>query len=367
MNSSMVSNARYVLVTDDYPPQVGGVARYVGELVKRSNGVMRVIVPEGRETRGPGEVAARPFRGKGWPAWWPVFRICKSIDRTREMIVVTHLLPIGTAAWLARRSGGAPYVVICHGLDVRLAARNVWKRWLARRILRSAETVIANSRVTAEGIRKLFGISAAVVLPGGARTDFPDRRTARMRCGVAEGERVVLAVARLVQRKGFDRLIDAVNMLPPADDVRLVIIGDGPERNLLQARATGSVHRIEFLTDASDECVSEWYAAADVFCLPVAASAEDVEGFGIVFIEAASAGLPVVSTRTGGVPEAVLDGETGVLLDPGGDPRDLARALTRLLGDESLRRRLGEAGRARALRDFRWDDRWEAFEKAVSA
>jgi phosphatidylinositol alpha-1,6-mannosyltransferase len=276
------------------------------------------------------------------------------------MLVISHLLPIGTAARIARMFGGAPYILICHGMDVRLAARSAWKRTLARWILFGAKQVISVSRSTAETVMRLSGITSGIVYPGGVRTDLPERETARRRLGVELHEHVILTVARLVERKGIDHLIAAVGMLPSADRVRLVVIGNGPELHLLQAAAKDATHKIDFYTDASDACVAEWYAAADVFCLPARESSTDVEGFGIVFIEAASAGLPVIAGNTGGVAEAVVDGETGLLIDPE-DPREIARALTRVLGDADLRKRLGEAGRARALRDFRWDDRWSLF------
>jgi len=361
----MLSARSYVLVTDDYPPQRGGVARYLGELVRYSNGAMRAIVPEGHETIGPGKVTSRRFSHSLWPRWWPIVRACRAVNQSREVIVVSHLLPIGTAAWCSRLLGGAPYALICHGLDVRCVMRTPWKRWLSRRILRSAVAVIANSASTADAVKAISGVTADIVYPGGAKTDLPERETARTRLGIGLNEHVILAVARLVERKGIDRLIDAVNMLPRSDAIRVVIVGNGPELPILRSLAEGSPHRVDFYPDASDACVAEWYASADVFCLPVRDSRFDVEGFGIVYIEAASAGLPVIATRTGGVTEAVIDGETGVLIE-GGDPRDVARALMRILGDRDVRDRLGRAGRERALRDFRWDDRWRQFERALT-
>jgi phosphatidyl-myo-inositol dimannoside synthase len=360
----MPSVSSYVLVTNDYPPRVGGVARYLGELVRYSGGAMRVIVPEGFATSGPGAMTSRRFRRTIWPTWWPIVKICRSLDRERETIVVSHVLPIGTAAWISRLTGGPAYILICHGLDVRLASRNFWKRWLASRIIRSASAVIANSSSTAEAVRALFGRTASVIHPGGARTDLPAREAARMRLGLEDGEYAILAVGRLVERKGIDRLLSAIRMLPPADKIRVVIVGNGPELPILRSLAKDSPHRVEFYPDASDENVAEWYAAADVFCLPTRESAADVEGFGIVYIEAASAGLPVIAAKSGGAAEAVVDGETGLLVDSE-DPRDIARALMRVLGDPEIRSRLGSAGRERAFREFRWEDRWGMFKSAV--
>lgn len=362
----MPDDARFVLVTTDYPPMRGGVARYLGELVKGAGDRVRVIVPDGMETTGPGRVEHARLDRHAWPAWCPAVRIFKRAGKDGETAIVSHVIPIGTAAKIARFFGGAPYVLICHGLDVRLASRSAWKRFLARTVIRGASCVIANSHSTAEAVKRISGVDANIVNPGGALTGLPDRETARTRHGIAPGDSVILTVSRLVERKGIDRLIEAVKMLPRFDTIRVAIVGDGPELPILRALAADAPHRIDFYPDASDACVAEWYAASDVFCLPVRESADDVEGFGIVFIEAASAGLPVVATKTGGIAEAVVDGETGILVDPSEDPRDLARALTRVLGDADLRHRLGDAGRTRALRDFRWEDRWRQFEEIVT-
>jgi phosphatidyl-myo-inositol dimannoside synthase len=362
----MANDTRFLLVTTDYPPMRGGVARYLGELVKGAGNRVRVVVPEGMETKGPGRIERKMFFRRAWPVWWPAVKICQRAGKDGETLIVSHVLPIGTAARIARLFGGAPYVLICHGLDVRLASRKAWKRLLARVVMRGAAHVIANSHSTAEAVKRISGVGAKVIYPGGALSGLPDRETARTRHGIAPGEYVILAVSRLVERKGIDRLIEAVKMLPRYDTVRVAIVGDGPEIGILRSLVKETPHRIDFFTDASDDCVKEWYAAADVFCLPVRASDDDVEGFGIVFIEAASAGLPVVSTKTGGITEAVLDGETGILVEPSEDPREIARTLTRVLGDADLRKRLGDAGRARALRDFRWEDRWRQFEEIVT-
>ncbi len=352
----MRDHAPFVLLTTDYPPQRGGVARYLSALVEGSSGQMRVIVPE--ELRATGDqVERKHLFWSVWPRWWPMVRVCRELGADPCTLVVSQILPVGTAARIARMFGGAPYVVICHGMDVRLAERSSWKRSLARWILRGATRVIANSHSTSDVVTRISGIVPGIVYPGGVRTDLPDRGTARTRLGVGSEEHVILSVARLVERKGIDHLISAVGMLPTADQVRLVVIGDGPELKLLQSAAQGSPHRIDFFTDASDACAAEWYAASDVFCLPARESSTDVEGFGIVFIEAASAGLPVIAGKTGGVSEAVVDGETGLLIDPT-DTRELARTLLRVLGDADLRKRLGDAGRMRALRDFRWETRW---------
>lgn len=122
--------------------------------------------------------------------------------------------------------------------------------------------------------------------------------------------------------------------------------------------------RVRFIHEADDAERNAWYAASDAFALPVRDEGDDVEGFGIVFLEAALAGLPSVAGRSGGAPEAVLDGETGLLVDST-DPQAIAGAVQRLRADPELRRRLGRTGCERGLRDFRWEDRWGKLRSSI--
>ena len=358
-----MSNSSPYLITVDYPPETGGVARYLFELVKASKGEMKVIVPAGQGLGGDGVIAKSLFRTQ-WPRWWPVIGACLALKRKAKAILVSHVLPIGTAAMISRWLGGPKYVLLLHGLDIRLANRSFWKRVLFKMIVFFAGHIIVNSEAT----RRLFAQATGsdrpvtVIHPAVADHSFSDRKKARDVLGISPEEHIVLAVARLVERKGVDALIQSIQHLPPGDRIRVVIIGDGPESSKLHELARDSKHRIQFLSQTSDEHKWEWYAAANVFCLPVKDFSDDLEGFGIVFLEAALAGLPVIAGKSGGVSEAVVDRETGILVNSN-DTKEIGRALMMLLGDPDLQKRYGLAGRERALRDFRWEDRWESYQK----
>jgi phosphatidylinositol alpha-1,6-mannosyltransferase len=192
--------------------------------------------------------------------------------------------------------------------------------------------------------------------PGVEPLTFPEKMAARALLRVPAPQKVVLSVARLVPRKGIDRLIEAVKALP--DDVLLVVVGDGEDLPRLKELAAPLADRVRFVTDASDETRNAWYAAADVFALPVREEAGDVEGFGIVYLEAALAGLPSIAGRSGGAAEAVVDGETGYVVED--EVRAVAAMLQTLLQDPLLRLKMGAAARERAKSKFRWADRWEA-------
>jgi phosphatidylinositol alpha-1,6-mannosyltransferase len=353
------------LITLDYPPEKGGVARYLGELVRASHGgIETVVVEQNHDLSGPGSMVPRELFWHGWPKWLPMVRVCWEM-RTSHDIIVSHLLPVGTSAMLARWFGGAPYAVICHGLDVRLAASRPLKKFIANLVLRNASLVVVNSASTAKTIKYITPeLDPLVLTPGVTTPGSMTKQEARTHLGIAETEEIILAAGRIIKRKGFDVLLEATERLKDREQVRTVIVGDGPELATLKQLAEHLKHPVRFVTDAADDEMHAWYAAADVFCMPTRESTTDVEGFGIVFLEAASHGLPVVATNVGGVGEAVVDGETGVLV-PQNDVATLADELRRLLSDPALRSLLGEAGRDRALRDFQWSDRWEQLKKAL--
>lgn len=273
---------------------------------------------------------------------------------SRFSLLVSEILPWGTVAWLARKLGGPRYAVIVHGLDLRNAAAIPRKRQLARRVFRGAYRIIANSAYTASLARELgappdritvipppIGITPALALP--AQT--PDVRRAHN----LEHARIILSVGRLIARKGFDTLIQAMAVVQRTHPrAVLAIVGDGPERQRLQALAKREQIAVRFLGALDDATTAAWYRACDLLALlPRELPNNDIEGFGIVYLEAAVFGKPSVGTQSGGVPEAVLDNETGLLVPPN-DPAAAATAITRLLSDRDLANRLATAARTRA-------------------
>jgi len=355
---------KVALVTLDYPPERGGVARYLGNLVAWSNDMIDVFVNGSHPSSGPGKVHQVRLLARGPFAWRPMIPFMRSLKKYGyQQVLVSHVLPVGTAAYIARKLGGLSYSVIVHGLDLRLAQTNNRKAWLTRQILKEAEHVIANSRAIAAEINAFEpSIYPKVLTPGAEPFEIPERADARRVIGLAEQAFVMLAVARHVPRKGLDRLVEAMGFLPK--EVHLVMIGDGPDRQRIEAIAWRFRDRVRLLTSATDLERNLWYAASDVFVLPVREETSDIEGFGIVFLEAALAGLPVIAGKSGGAPEAIVDGVTGLLIDPH-NPKEIAEAVKALFDRPDIGRQFGEAGRLRALRDFRWEDRAQSFRQIL--
>jgi phosphatidylinositol alpha-1,6-mannosyltransferase len=344
---------KILLATYEYPPDFGGVATYLGGLFgalpKESVKILKFKMPAARF---------------GWLLHLP--RLWRS-SRQVDIVVVSHVLPLGTSAMMI----GKPYAVIVHGLDLRSAAVQPRKKKIASRVLKNAKLLIANSRATASEL-SAFGLdpaSALILTPCPGLADFSDRTGLLARPEVSgrinldawdvRGKRVLLSVGRFVPRKGFDRLIRLLPELRKAcGDVVLIIAGAGAEEGRLRSDAalSGVERHVRFVIAPDRETLASLYKAADVFALAVRAMKDDIEGFGLVFLEAALFGVPSVSSRIGGVPEAIEDGRTGLLADPESDG-DLYEKLRRLLNDRDEASRLGQAARARVLSDFLWKDR----------
>lgn len=349
----------WTLYTLEYPPQNGGVARYLADLVKASNGQMQVIVPEGHPVTDD-MVRRVKFFGRGLISWWPLVQRMRALPRTETRLLVSHILPIGTAAWIASYLGGPRYTILFHGLDLRLSQRSAWKRWLVRRIVKRAEAIAVNSVFVANECKELFPDREALVLtPGYEPHPLPSKQEARKQLKMSEGERILLIVCRLVTRKGIDRAIEALSAV--SSSARLVVIGDGPDRARLEQLAQSFGSRVSLVGALDDRSRDLWYAASDVFVFPVRNEGADIEGYGIVCLEAAAAGLPVIVGQGGGASETVVDGVTGLVADAE-QPGTLAEAINTVLEDDTLRHAMGERGRERVLAEGRWIDRWKKLE-----
>lgn len=324
-------------------------------------------MPRDREfdSRQPYAIIRRELISGGWywPTWLPAVARLGALARKKKFaaLLVGQILPYGTVALIVRQRMGVPYWVVVHGMDVaRLGGR---KRLLARLILARAEGVIANSFATADLVSG-YGISAAkifVLTPGVSepRISMATARHLREQFGLA-GKRVLLTVGRLVRRKGHGNIIRVLPKLARAvPNLRYAMVGDGPERQRLErlVRARGVSQAVIFTGEISGETLAAWYEASDVFALtPDDNRAGDMEGFGMVYLEANSFGKPVVATRVGGVGEAVVHEHTGLLVPPN-DADALYEALARLLTDHAYAHTLGLQGQDRALTHFRWEDR----------
>jgi rhamnosyl/mannosyltransferase len=303
--------------------------------------------------------------------WLSTAPLCPSIaSEIRRMapdLVHLHLPHPGGMLGLLASGYRGPLVVTYHSDVVRQRWRAAPFQPFLLASLRRARTIIATSRayVDTSPVLRRFA-SRCRVVPYGIpleRFDTPDdAQVSAVRARF--GDRIVLAIGRLVYYKGFDVLVEAMQQV----DGRLVVIGDGPLLTSLSARARrlGLSSKVTFAGEIANEALGPYYHGASVFVLPSIARSE---AFGIVQLEALACGVPVVNTRLpSGVPEVSLDGVTGLTVPPG-DARALARAITALLDDPQLRARYGSAGRARVEQHFTnermGEQVWQVYEEAL--
>jgi phosphatidylinositol alpha-1,6-mannosyltransferase len=280
--------------------------------------------------------------------------------------------PSGYPARWAFQRADVPYGIIMHGGDLLTLGTKVAQRPFKRRVMRSilggASVFVANSNWTAARARSLFtaleldaASSRIHIVPLGTdpvrwRPDPAAAAAFRRRRGLPAGPWLV-TVARLVEYKGIDTAIRVLALLA-ADhpSLRYAVIGRGPDAVRLRALSTelGVSDRVHLLTDVADDELVAGYSLGDVYVGLTRETPTDVEGFGISFVEAAACGLPVVAMRSGGIPDAVRDGETGMLLEPGALAAAVA-AVDQLLKRRDLASRMGQAGRELVERQLNWD------------
>jgi phosphatidyl-myo-inositol dimannoside synthase len=351
-----------LLVTNDFPPKHGGIQSYLYELWRRLPADQTTVLTTAFPDAAAWD-AQQDFRIEriGQKVMLPTPQIARRIDAlAREVdasvIFLDPMLPLGL---VGPKLTAAPYVVIAHGSEITGYARLPGSSALARRVMRNAAAVVAAGSYPARASTDAAGRALAGVLipPGvdGERfqpADAEARAATRRRFGLDPERPLVLGVSRLVPRKGFDVVIDAMSTLPGfgRDGPQLAIAGAGRDRRRLEHRARG---RVQFLGRVPDADLPALYACADVFamCCRDRWRGLEAEGFGIVFLEAAACGVPSVAGRSGGSHEAVADGETGYVVEPH-DVDAVRAAIGRLLDDGQLRLQMGEAARQRAIGEF---------------
>jgi phosphatidyl-myo-inositol dimannoside synthase len=362
-----------LLVTNDFPPKVGGIQSYLEELWRRLDPAsIAVLTARSHEDAGAFDARAlaqgrEVTRRNRATLYAPTPAACRAIDREVErvrpdLVLYDPYVPLG----LAGRRRGCPYGVVLHGAEVAIPARLPLVRRAARAVLRGAAVVVSAGTYPEAEARRLAGVGLprVVQVPPGvdasryAPLSADARRAARARLGLADDRLLVVSVGRLVPRKGIDVLIEAVaRSRAEVGGVTLVVAGDGRDARRLRRLARRSGATVRFLGRVSEPEKVALLGAADVFAQPCRSrwGGLEQEGFGIVFLEAAACGVPQLAGHSGGSDEAVASGTTGVVVAEPRDPRAVAGALDELLSNAPRRVAMGEAARRRAVAEFDYD------------
>jgi len=373
-----------VLFSEDFPPNDGGLATWAYQLARHIHylaGPVTVI------TRGGSADQRAHDRQLDLPVWrmaghdWRRFGYLYMAYYLLKYLLASGRRPViyatrwkeGLVPALLSPVLGLQVIVAAHGNDV-IKKKSAYRRWLFRHTYNRSRAAVAVSRYTAQALID-SGVqpSRVVFIPNGVDTDRfqPRKRSAGLieRYGL-QGCKVLLTLARLVPRKGQDQVIAALPAISrEVPRVVYLIAGRGRDESRLRdlARSLGVEDRVIFAGFVDPEELVDHYNLADVYLMPSREIADtgSVEGFGITFLEANACGIPVIGGRSGGIPDAIVDGQTGLLVDPL-DQEQIAEAIIRLLTDEGLARRLGAQGRRRVLRELRWQQiaqRFLALEK----
>ncbi len=351
-------NLRVLLVTSEFPPDIGGIGSHVAELARGLAGEgqhVTVVHPRSFTSTAPSPAGAgfavqRPRLLKGEPFYQVMLhrRLAREISRNPVDIIHVHgVRPLG-----ATRGLSAPTIFTNHssGFLARLNASPRRKRKTAD-LLKHVSSLIGPSDELVEAARAFGYRGPATMIANGVDPDRfrPGASAARARLGIGADETLILLARRLVEKNGvtwFARALAPMRHLA----FRVIVAGDGAEREPMRAiLAEGGLQdRVLFLGAVANSEMPDIYRAADLSVLPSLAEATSIAG-----LEAMASGLPLVGTNVGGIPAIVDDGITGLLVPPK-DPGAMADALTRLVASPDIRHRMGMAARQRVEQEFAW-------------
>ncbi|MCX5796597.1 MAG: glycosyltransferase [Elusimicrobia bacterium] len=296
-------------------------------------------------------VATRSLGLVGWPSLRDADALARIIRETRPDLVQAIMYQAIQLCRFVKRRAKAPFKLVSSP-RVNYRTRSSWSLLVDRWLRGADDLLIAESEASRDFLTRRLGYAADRVKTVHNGVELPEapseaeRKRARLQLGLREDETLLLAMGRLDDQKGHGVLIDAVAGLKDSRKPRCAIIGDGPLRDRLLAQVERlGLHRLVQLPGERGD-VRSWLCASDIFVLPSL-----WEGLPNALLEAMALGLPVAASRVDGVPEAVTDGQDGLLVAPG-DPRALAKALVSLMDDPGLRRRLGQAARTRVAESF---------------
>lgn len=371
-----------LLITLDYPPELGGVAYYLATLYKHlPNKSVTVVAPPDPLSReyDPQQqykiIRKKILSDYFWPRWlFFIPQLIKIIKQEEiEIITVGQLLPIGTMALIIKKLLNIPYIVSTHAMDVTILKEMPRRRLLAKKILKNAEKIITVSLYTKKELLK-FGASHQAIEIISPATNILNRKG---RATVDEiknkyqlgGRTVIFSLGRLIERKGFDTVIKSLpQVLKKHPQVVYLIGSQGEYRPQLEQliKDLNLAKNVLLVGEISTYDLPAYYQSCDIFIM---VSRElpnkDVEGFGIVYLEAGAFGKPVIAGQSGGVGDAVRHNYNGLLVNPE-STSETAQAMIRLIENPPLRESLGKNGLTMVQNNYTWPERANRLMKILS-
>jgi phosphatidylinositol alpha-1,6-mannosyltransferase len=367
-----------LLISEIFPPKTGGSGRWFWEIYRRLSSEQRVVFAAGEHPsqeafdrghdlkviRIPLTFSSWGLLGKGWISYERALRRLRRLAKAEQaqMVHCGRCLPEGVIALAMKWLLGIPYLCYVHGEDVELARISREFTWLIQQAIRGSEFLIANSRNTERILIEDWQIPPSrirVLNPGVDTHRFvPKTRDRDTRERLGWGDRtVLLTVGRLQKRKGHDQMIVAIDRIRKViPDVLYAIVGEGEESTTLRRLVadTGLGEHVQFLGEVDDASLIECYQQCDLFVLPNRQVGRDIEGFGMVLLEAQACGRPVLAGASGGTAETMRIPETGRVV-PCDHHEGLAEEVIDLLSDCERLERMGEAARQWVVDHFDWE------------
>lgn len=373
-----------LLITVDFSPNVGGVATYLSKLCERlPEDRIFVLAPTQKDSSEFDNVQKyKIFRRKLlstspliWPKWIFLIKTAREIVKKEriEQIIVGQILPIGTVALIAKIIFKIPYVLSTHAMDITILKRSNWKTWLAKKIVKQASWVTTVSEFTKQ---KLLELGAdpnhiSIISPATDITQINQNNVVerlKREYGLYN-KNILLTIGRLVHRKGHIHVLKSLKtVLKQLPNTVYIIGSDGPCRNELESfiKQNNLVKNVILVGTIPNDKLASYYRLADIFVMPTTEPENgDLEGFGIVYLEANAFGRPVIASRIGGVEDSVVHEQTGLLINSD-NVTELSEAIIRLLTDKKLAERLGNNGYQRVISSFNWESRAKEFDTILS-
>jgi len=364
-----------LIITLEHPPQVGGIASYVHKFAD-------TLTPENTFVYAPTHKGSEEWDAKQhytifrkkpffprilWPRWVRMYLHVKKIVKSQgiERIMVHHVLPVGYVAMLIKMFKKVPYVVFSHGTDVAAGTASGWKKRMVSLVSGHADEIVFNSEsLKRRFLREFpdFDMKSVILYPcpdDNFLVPPPESVVQDMRSRYAlQGKQVILSVGRMVDGKGFPHLLRMIpSLLKRVPHLVWIVIGDGPKKqDMMHAVQKQSLQNVvRFFGSLPHAELKPFYYLADMFALLTHPDEGREEGLGLVFLEAAAAGLPVVAGQSGGVEEAVAHEETGYVFDVNAGLKDIEDSIVKLLNDKEVARTMGQKGQDRIKREFVWN------------
>jgi phosphatidylinositol alpha-1,6-mannosyltransferase len=359
-------------ITLEYPPTQGGIASYVYNFfltTDSSENILYAPIAKGDtvfDSAHPWKVfRSKPYTPFLWPHWLRLFWQVRSLVKKEKVteLYIHHALPVGYVGFLIKKLFKIPYTLFLHGTDVSLVARKPFKRNNFRFVARHAKQLVVNSIFLQNKVLERFGdglppIKIVYPCPGEQFLQplASEELHAHRQQLALNGKKVLLSVGRLADGKGHMHLLRALQLiLLEVPNTVLLLVGSGSKQKVLLdfIQKNNLQNAVRFFGAQPYEKLPLYYQLADVFVLLTHPELDAEEGWGTVFLEAAASGLPVVAGSAGGSSEAVVNLETGVVVDATQE-KVVVKSIVELLKNQTFAKEMGQRGRERVLSEFTW-------------